>query len=143
MNKLRWMPSIIVVMMLLLAGCFLSVEQRWEKIDEQMQQEIGVKTKDYYVSEWGNPAKRVKAADGKHSMQVFILRLGWWPFSMLKVQRSNYDPDFKELAEIKRKYWVASSIIEPQRVQSPEAYKKAGYRLTRFPYLAVSTYLND
>jgi lipid II:glycine glycyltransferase (peptidoglycan interpeptide bridge formation enzyme) len=86
---------------------------------------------------------RVKAADGKHSMQVFILRLGWWPFSMMKVQRSNYDPDFRELAKIKRKYWVANSIIEPIRVQNPQEYKKAGYRLTNFPYLAMSTYLND
>ena len=52
MNRLRWMSSIIVVvMLLLLVGC-LSVEERWEKIDEQMQLEIGVKTKDYYLSEW-------------------------------------------------------------------------------------------
>jgi len=86
---------------------------------------------------------RVKAVDGRHFMQVFILRLGWWPFSMMKVQRSNYDPDFSELARLKRKYWVANSIIEPQRVQNPEAFKKAGYRLTHFPYLAVSTYISD
>lgn len=86
---------------------------------------------------------RVKSSDGRHSMQAFILRLGWWPFSMLKVQRSNYDPDFNELRKIKRKYWVANSIIEPQRVQNPEEYKKAGYLLTHFPYLAVSTYIND
>jgi hypothetical protein len=56
--------SIIVVMAFLLAGCFSSLEQRWEGFDEQMRQEIGVKTKDYYVSEWGNPTKRVKLADG-------------------------------------------------------------------------------
>jgi hypothetical protein len=56
--------SIIVVVAFLLAGCFLSLEQRWEAFDEQMRQEIGVKTKDYYVSEWGNPTKRVKLADG-------------------------------------------------------------------------------
>lgn len=62
---------------------------------------------------------------------------------MMKIQRSNYDPDFKDLSKIKRRYWVANSIIEPQRVQSPEAFKKAGYRLTRFPYLAMSTYIND
>jgi len=86
---------------------------------------------------------RVKSADGRHSMQAFILRLGWWPFSMMKVQRSNYDPDFGELSKIKRKYWVANSIIEPQRVQNPEAFRKAGYRLTRFPYLAMSSYIND
>ena len=58
------MSSVIVGAMLLLAGCFLTVEERWQKIDEQMGQEIGVKTKDYYVSEWGNPAKRIRAADG-------------------------------------------------------------------------------
>jgi hypothetical protein len=86
---------------------------------------------------------RIKAADGKHSMQVFILRIGWWPFTMMKVQRSNFDPDFADLRRIKRKYWVANSIIEPQRVQDPKAFRKAGYRLTNFPYLAVSTYIND
>ena len=62
---------------------------------------------------------------------------------MMKIQRSNYDPDFKELGKIKRKYWVANSIIEPQRVQNPESFKKAGYKLTHFPYLAMSTYIND
>jgi hypothetical protein len=51
--------SIIVVVAFLLAGCFLSLEQRWEAFDEQIRQEIGVKTKNYYVSEWGNPTKRV------------------------------------------------------------------------------------
>jgi hypothetical protein len=86
---------------------------------------------------------QVKASDGKHRMQAFILRLGWWPFSMMKVQRSNYDPDFGDLKRIKRKHWVANSIIEPQRVEDPEAFRKAGYHLTKFPYLAVSTYIND
>lgn len=86
---------------------------------------------------------RVKSADGRHFMQAFILRLGWWPFTMMKIQRSNFDPDFRDLARIKRKHWVANSIIEPQRVQNPEAFKKAGYRLTHFPYLAMSSYIND
>lgn len=85
----------------------------------------------------------VKSSDGRHSIQAFILRLGWWPFSMMKIQRANYDPDFNDLKRIKRKYCVANSIIEPQRVQNPEAFKKAGYKLTRFPYLAMSSYIND
>lgn len=85
----------------------------------------------------------IKSADEKHTIQVFILRLGWWPFSMMKIQRANYDPDFKELNQIKRKYWVVNSIIEPQKIQNPENYKKAGYKLTRFPFLAMSTYIND
>jgi len=99
---------------------------------------------------WGGHLKhrgwktvQLKASDGRHNMQAFILRLGWWPFSMMKVQRSNYDPDFKELAKIKRKYWVANSIIEPIKIQDPEAFRKAGYYLTGFPYLAMSTYIND
>ncbi len=62
---------------------------------------------------------------------------------MMKVQRSNYDPDFNQLKRLKRKYMVANSIIEPQRVQNPESYKRAGYHITRFPYLAVSSYIND
>jgi hypothetical protein len=99
---------------------------------------------------WGGHLKhhgwktvKIKSLDGKHFMQAYILRLSWWPFSMMKLQRSNYDPDFQKLREIKRKYRVVNSIIEPQQVLDPEAYKKAGYRLTKFPYLAVSTYIND
>lgn len=56
--------SIIVVAAIFLAGCFASPEQRWEAFDEQMRQEVGVKTKDDYVREWGNPTKRVKLPDG-------------------------------------------------------------------------------
>lgn len=86
---------------------------------------------------------KIKAADGRHSMQAFILRLHWWPVSMMKLQRSNYDPDFNDLKRIKRKYRVVTSIIEPQRIENYQAYKKAGYHQTRFPYLALSTYIVD
>ena len=99
---------------------------------------------------WGEHLKhrgwktvKIKSSDGRHIIQAYILRLGWWPFSMMKIQRSNYDPDFSELKRIKRKYWVVNSIIEPLRIQSPEAFRKAGYYFTRFPFLAISTYLND
>lgn len=54
----------ILAMALLLVGCFSSLEQRWERFDEEMRQDIGVKTKDYYISEWGNPTKRTTMADG-------------------------------------------------------------------------------
>ena len=43
-------------------GC-LTLEQRWQQFDADRRQEIGVKTKDYYLSEWGKPAKRVKSDD--------------------------------------------------------------------------------
>lgn len=62
---------------------------------------------------------------------------------MMKIQRSNYDPDFNELKRLKRRYWVVSSVIEPMRFQNTKAYKKAGYHLSLFPFLAMSTYIND
>jgi hypothetical protein len=64
MSNVRLRFFVIVMVMLLLAGCYWTLEQRWAAFDAQMRQEIGVKTKDSYVSEWGNPTKRTKAADG-------------------------------------------------------------------------------
>ncbi len=55
--------SAAVVALTLLPGC-LTREQRWEQFDTERRQEIGVKTKDYYLNEWGKPAKRVKSHDG-------------------------------------------------------------------------------
>ena len=48
----------------LLSGCYWTLEQRWEAFDAQMRQEVGVKTKDYYVREWGKPAKKRQTTDG-------------------------------------------------------------------------------
>lgn len=47
-----------------MTGCPLTLEQRWEAFDADRRQEIGVKTTDYYLSEWGKPAKRGTTADG-------------------------------------------------------------------------------
>lgn len=55
---------VMLTTMLLLSGCFMTLEQRWEAFDAQRKEEIGVKTKDYYLTEWGKPAKLAKAADG-------------------------------------------------------------------------------
>ncbi len=55
--------SLILLTLISLPGC-LTLEQRWQRFDMERRQEIGVKTKDYYLSEWGKPAKRVKSDDG-------------------------------------------------------------------------------
>jgi hypothetical protein len=55
--------SAALMALILLPGC-LTLEQRWQQFDMERRQEIGVKTKDYYLSEWGKPAKRVKSDDG-------------------------------------------------------------------------------
>ena len=45
----------------LLAGCYSG---RWEKFDETMKSQIGIKNRDHYVVEWGPPSKRAKLDDG-------------------------------------------------------------------------------
>ena len=54
----------ILVLVPFFTGCFQTLEQRWEAFDAERRQEIGVKTKDYYLTEWGKPAKRAKSEDG-------------------------------------------------------------------------------
>ncbi len=49
----------------LLTACYMTMEQRWEAFDAQRRQEIGVKAKEYYLSEWGKPAKRTRSPDGE------------------------------------------------------------------------------
>ena len=55
------LPLTIVFMSGLLAGCYST---RWEKFDEKMKSEIGVKNKDYYIVQWGPPSRRAKLDDG-------------------------------------------------------------------------------
>ena len=55
--------SLTLVMLIALPACS-TLEQRWEQFDTERRQEIGVKTKDYYLAEWGKPAKRARSDDG-------------------------------------------------------------------------------
>lgn len=64
MRKLNRLFYVVLIAVPLLAGCFATLEERWQAFDEKMRQEIGVKTKEYYVQEWGRPAKRTKTGDG-------------------------------------------------------------------------------
>lgn len=96
-----------------------------------------------YLSDKGWRTETVKAADGIHKMTAFIVPLGILGFTMMKLQRSEYDPDWSDLARVKKKNRVASSIIEPTNIQDTLGYAMAGYKLTRFPYLATKTYIVD
>ena len=55
--------SVTLVAPISMAGCSTK-EERWQQFDMHRRQEIGVKTKDYYLTEWGKPAKRAKSDDG-------------------------------------------------------------------------------
>jgi len=57
-----------------------------------------------YLSNRGWLVDHIKAADGKHKIQVLVVKIGFWPIGMLKVQRAEYDPDFEDLKRIRYKY---------------------------------------
>ena len=56
--------SVSLTALVSLSGCS-TLEERWQQFDVERRQEIGVKTKDYYLSEWGKPAKRTTSDDGR------------------------------------------------------------------------------
>ena len=51
----------MILMVGLLGGCYST---QWERLDEKIKSEIGVKNKDYYVIQWGPPTRRAKLDDG-------------------------------------------------------------------------------
>lgn len=107
---------------------------------EDLRQTTGWKG---YLTDKGWEVVSLMAEDGFHSMNAFIVPLGLFGLKMMKIQRSLYDPNWKELKKIKRRYKVVSSVIEPLRVQDSLGYKMAGYRLSMVPYLATKTYIVD
>lgn len=107
---------------------------------EDLRQSLGWRG---YLKDKGWKVVDLHSEDMRHKMQAFIVPLGLFNLTMLKLQRAEYDPNWKELKQIKRKYKVVSSVIEPLRVQDELAYKMAGYHLTRFPYLATKTFMID
>ena len=96
-----------------------------------------------YLKNRGWLVDKIKSADGKHNIQVLVVKIGWWPFGMLKVQRSEYDPDFNDLKRIRHKYRAVNTVLEPLKIQSIENIKKAGFHLTRYPFLATKTVVID
>ena len=65
-----------LMLMLFLTGCFNTLEQRWEVFDADRKAEIGVKTKDYYITEWGKPAKRERSEDGGEILTLIFSGYG-------------------------------------------------------------------
>jgi hypothetical protein len=96
-----------------------------------------------YLKHRGWLVDKVKSADGKQYIQVLVVKIGWWPFTMLKVQRSEKDPNFKDLRRLERKYWSINTALEPLAVQDKSAFKKAGFHITKYPFLATKTVVVD
>ncbi len=96
-----------------------------------------------YLQDKGWKVISIVSEDKKHNMNVFIIPLGLMGMKMMKLQRSRYDPNWKALKKLKKKYKVVSSVIEPMRVQDELGYKMAGYKISKFPYLATKTFILD
>jgi lipid II:glycine glycyltransferase (peptidoglycan interpeptide bridge formation enzyme) len=85
----------------------------------------------------------LRSADGQHTLQAIIIPLGMLGLKFLKLQRSEFEPNWQELKRIKRKNWVITSVIEPMQTERWSGLNDAGYRLSRFPYLATKTIIID
>ena len=82
-----------------------TLEQRWQQFDMERRQEIGVKTKDYYLSEWGRPAKRTPSDDGGEVWTWEFSGYGgaqWWRKTLI----FNHDGGLKEF---RLDYWPKES----------------------------------
>ena len=71
----------------------------------------------------------INSSDGKDVLQALIIPLGIFGLKMLKLQRSEKDPDWTELKNIIRKHRVATSILEPIKIDSLDHYKKNRFYL--------------
>lgn len=105
MMVLRRCSIVGILVLLLLAGCFTGPEERWAAFDARMRQEIGVKTKDEYLREWGRPAKREVGKDGSA-----IWTWEWTGYGGAQGWRKklNFSPD-GVLKDFSREYWGISS----------------------------------
>lgn len=99
---------------------------------------------------WGEYLKKrgwqydyVRSYDGRHKIQVIVVKIGFWPWTLLKVQRGMNDPDFEDLKRIKKKYHVIQTVIEPLKIEDTKRFAKAGFKLARMPFLATKTVVND
>ncbi len=96
-----------------------------------------------YLKTRGWKVDFVKSENGKKRLQVLIFRLGWWPWSLLKLQRNEVDPDFADLRRLRKKHRGIQTVIEPLKIQSIESYRRAGYGRSKVPFLATKTVVVD
>jgi hypothetical protein len=70
-----------VMVVVLAAGCTETMEERKAAFEEQMQPEVGVKPKDYYLDAWDLPANRETLKDGGEAVtwewRSADGRMGW------------------------------------------------------------------
>jgi len=86
--------------------------------------------------------EKIKTQDGKF-FYGFIRPMPFLGFSFMKLQRFEKSIDWKQLSNLKKKYHVWWSVLEPKSERVIPGILKAGYRLTREPYLPMKTRIID
>lgn len=86
--------------------------------------------------------ERIKTQDGNF-YYGFIRPMPLVGFSFMKLQRFEKQVDWKQLVEVKKKHHVLWSVMEPASEKVVPEILKAGYRLTREPYLPMKTRILD
>jgi len=86
--------------------------------------------------------EKIKTQDGKF-FYGFIKPMSFLGFSFMKLQRFEKPIDWKQLADVKKKHHVFWSVMEPKNEAVIPGILKAGYRLTRDPYLPMKTRVLD
>lgn len=94
-----------------------------------------------YCKNKGNKVVEIPSKSGGVIFGILI-PLGFG-LNLLKIQRAFDDPDWEKLTMIKRRNRVISTVIEPQGSVNKEIYRKNGYKLSNFPYLATKTVVVD
>lgn len=97
-------------------------------------------TKEYgeYLKQQGWIIEEIQNSNFKHQINVFIRRLPWIPFSVMKMQRFTGEINWEKLNQIKSKHKVIFSVLEPL-----EKIKMPNYKLSASPYLPTKTLVID
>lgn len=85
--------------------------------------------------------ERVKT--GKKYSPAFIRKMPLLPISFLKIQRYAGPIDWKPFGELKKKYRILWSVLEPITEDQVAGIKKHGYRLMHDTYLPGKTRIVD
>jgi len=96
-----------------------------------------------YMVSMGWEIEKVKTKKGNRDILVYIKKLPWFLFSVLKGQRFKEVMDTNDLKRIIKKHKVRRSFLEPTKKEVVKNSKKSGFRQNRSPFLPSKTVVVD
>lgn len=95
-----------------------------------------------WLDSTGWKIEKIKTRDGKF-FYGFVRPMPFLHISFLKLQRFEKEIDWRWLDAVKKRHRVWWSVLEPKSEMVIPGILKAGYRLTRDPYLPMKTRVLD